>query len=154
MNKYLFFFIIILTFTGCSLRSVVKHHGVHFLEKKQEKLILNKSNKNDIRSLLGMPSTISSFDNDLWIYIERKTNHTTLRKFGREEIIANNVLLLEINNFGLLEKKEFINLEKMNKVKFSKNDTTSDYKKNTFIYNFLSSMRQKINDPLGKRKKK
>ena len=101
-----------------------------------------------------MPSTISSFDNDLWIYIERKTNHTTLRKFGREEIIANNVLLLEINNFGLLEKKEFINLEKMNKVKFSKNDTTSDYKKNTFIYNFLSSMRQKINDPLGKRKKK
>ena len=101
-----------------------------------------------------MPSTISSFDNDLWIYIERKTNHTTLRKFGREEIIANNVLLLEINNFGLLEKKEFINLEKMNKVKFSKNDTTSDYKKNTFIYNFLSSMRQKINDPLGKRKRK
>ena len=101
-----------------------------------------------------MPSTISTFDNDLWIYIERKTNHTTLRKFGREEVIANNVLLLEINNFGLLEKKEFINLEKMNKVKFSKNDTTSDYKKNTFIYNFLSSMRQKINDPLGKRKKK
>ena len=154
MSKYLYIFIIILTFTGCALKSVVKHHGVHFLEKKQEKLILNKSNKNDIRSLLGVPSTISTFDNDLWIYIERKTNHTTLRKFGREEIIANNVLLLEINNVGLLKKKEFINLEKMNKVKFSKNNTTSDYKKNTFIYNFLSSMRQKINDPFGKRKNK
>jgi outer membrane protein assembly factor BamE (lipoprotein component of BamABCDE complex) len=154
MSKYLYIFIVILTFTGCALKSVVKHHGVHFLEKKQEKLILNKSNKNDIRSLLGVPSTISTFDNDLWIYIERKTNHTTLRKFGREEIIANNVLLLEINNVGLLKKKEFINLEKMNKVKFSKNNTTSDYKKNTFIYNFLSSMRQKINDPFGKRKNK
>jgi outer membrane protein assembly factor BamE (lipoprotein component of BamABCDE complex) len=105
MSKYLYIFIVILTFTGCALKSVVKHHGVHFLEKKQEKLILNKSNKNDIRSLLGVPSTISTFDNDLWIYIERKTNHTTLRKFGREEIIANNVLLLEINNVGLLKKK-------------------------------------------------
>ena len=127
---------------------------MHFLEKKQEKLIINKSNKNDIRTILGAPSTTSAFDNDLWIYIERKTKNTTLRKFGRENIITNNVLLLEINNLGLLEKKEFIDMNKMNKIKFSSNNTTADYNKNTFIYNFLSSMRQKINDPLGKRKSK
>ena len=98
MKKYIYLFIIILIFTGCSLKSVVKHHGVHFLEKKQEKLIVNKTNKNDIRKILGAPSTTSAFDNDLWIYIERKSKSTTLRKFGRENIITNNVLLLEINN--------------------------------------------------------
>ena len=154
MNKYLYFFIIILVFTGCLLKKVVKHHGVHFLEKKQEKLVINKSNKNDIRKLLGVPSTKSSFDNDLWIYIERKTNHSTLRRFGREEVIVNNVLLLEISSTGLLEKKEFLDITKMNKIRFSKKNTEKNYQKDTFIYNFLASMRQKINDPLGKRNKK
>ena len=154
MNKYLYFIIIILVFTGCSLKKVVKHHGVHFLEKKQEKLIINKSNKNDIRKLLGVPSTKSSFDNDLWIYIERKTNHSTLTKFGKEKVIVNNVLLLEISSSGLLEKKEFLDINKMNKIRFSKKNTEKDYQRDTFIYNFLASMRQKINDPLGKRNKK
>ena len=34
-----------------------------------------------------------------------------------------------------------------------KQTTENQYKKNTFVYDFLSSMRQKINDPLGKRKR-
>ena len=58
--------------TNCSLKPVVKHHGVPFLEKKQSLLVVNKSNKNDIKKTLGSPSTKSKFDNDIWIYIERK----------------------------------------------------------------------------------
>ena len=54
---------------------------------------------------------------------------------------------------GLLEKKEFLDLNSMKDVKFTEQTTESQYKKKTFIYDFLSSMRQKINDPLGKRKR-
>jgi hypothetical protein len=54
---------------------------------------------------------------------------------------------------GLLEKKEFLDLTSMQELKFSKQTTENQYKKNTFVYDFLSSMRQKINDPLGKRKR-
>ena len=100
-----------------------------------------------------MPSTKGAFDNDLWIYIERKTDNSSLIKFGSEKIITNNVLVLEINNRGLLMKKDFLDLNNMNHIKFTKQKTTNQYKKNTFMYEFLSSMRQKINDPLGKRKK-
>ena len=32
--------------------------------------------------------------------------------------------------------------------------TNSGFKKNSFIYNFMSSMRQKMDDPLGQRAKK
>ena len=103
--------------------------------------------------LLGSPSTKSSFDNDLWIYIERKTDNSFLTKFSSEKIIVNNVLLLEINNMGLLKKKEFLDLTNMQDLKFAKQTTENQYKKNTFVYDFLSSMRQKINDPLGKRKR-
>ena len=153
MRKLFIFFIISLFVSSCTLKKVEKHHGVHFLNKKQEKLTINQSNKNDILKLLGSPSTKSTFDNDLWIYIERKTDNSSLTKFGSERIIVNNVLLLEINNMGLLEKKEFLNLTNMQELKFAEQTTENQYKKNTFVYDFLSSMRQKINDPLGKRKR-
>jgi len=146
--------IIALFFSACTLKKVEKHHGVPFLDKKQDKLTINQSNINDITNLLGAPSSKSSFDNDLWIYIERKTDNSSIKEFGAKRIIVNNVLLLEINNAGLLEKKEFFNLNSMKEIKFTEQTTNSQYKKKTFIYDFMSSMRQKINDPLGKRKRK
>ena len=112
--KNLFIFILItLFFSACTLKRVENHHGVRSLVKKQGKLIINKSNKNDILKLLGSPSTKSSFDNDFWIYIERKTDNTSVMKFGEERIIVNNVLVLEINKLGMLEKKEFLDLNNM-----------------------------------------
>ena len=153
MKKLFTFILISLFFSACALKKVTRHHGVHFLDKKQEKLIINQTNKNDILLLLGSPSSKSTFDNDLWIYIERKTNNSSLTAFGADNIVINNVLLLEINSMGLLEKKEFLNINNMNNIKFSKETTKSDYQKKTFIFDFLASLRQKINDPLGKRKK-
>ena len=116
-------------------------------------MIINQTNKNDILKLLGSPSTKSTFDNDLWIYIERKTGNSSFFKLGKKEIITNNVLLLELNSMGLLARKEFLDLSVMQDIKFTKLTTENQYRKNTFIYDFLSSMRQKINDPLGKRKR-
>ena len=153
MRKLFIFIIISLFISACTLKKVEKHHGVHFLNKKQEKLTVNQSNKNDILELLGSPSTKSTFDNDLWIYIERKTDTAFLRKFGNEKIIVNNVLLLEINNIGLLAKKEFLDLTNMQELKFVEQTTENQYRKNTFVYDFLSSLRHKINDPLNKRRK-
>ena len=154
MKNLFIFLLIALFFSACSLKKVTKHHGVHFLNKKQEKLTVNQSNKNDILKLLGSPSSKSTFDNDLWIYIERKADNSSLIKFGKEKIFLNNVLILEINSMGILEKKEFLDLDDMKDIKFTEQTTENQYKKNTFLYDFLSSMRQKINDPLGKRKRK
>ena len=136
---------------NCKLTKVVDTHGVNFLEKKEKELVLNTSNKNDIILLLGPPSTKSKFDNDLWIYIESKK---TRGKLGKKKIYINNVLLLEIDNRGLLAKKELINIKNMNDVKFLEDETNISYSKKSFVYDFLSSMRQKINDPLGVRAKK
>ena len=152
MNK-IKFIIIFLLISNCTLNKVVKHHGVNFLEKKQEKLILKTTNKNDIIKILGPPSTKSTFDNDVWIYIERKTTTKKLFKLARKKILVNNVLVLEIDSYGLLVKKEFYNIEKMNDLDFSKRTTEITYTKKSFVYDFMSSMRQKLNDPLGKRKK-
>ena len=152
MNK-IYFIIIFLFIANCSFNKAITHHGVNLLEKKQEKLFLKTTNRNDIIKILGPPSTKSTFDNDVWIYIERKTTTKKLFKLAKEKILVNNVLILEIDNHGLLAKKEFYDMEKMNDLDFSKRETVVKYTKKSFVYDFLSSMRRKLNDPLGKRKK-
>ena len=143
-----------LVVTNCSFKKVVKHHGVPFLEKKQKQLIINKTTSNDVRKILGTPSTRSKFDNDVWIYIERKQTQSRLRNLGQMKIFKNNVLVLEIDNYGVLKKKEFFNMEDMKTIKIAEETTEANFSRNSFIYEFMSSMRQKINDPLGVRAKK
>jgi len=127
---------------------------VPFLEKKQALLIINKTNKNDIKKILGYPSTTSKFDNDVWIYIERKQTQSQLKNLGKMKIYKNDVLVLEIDNYGILQKKDFYNKDDMKKIKISKDITGKKFKKNSFVYDFMSSLRQKINDPLGQRANK
>ena len=152
MNKKIVLTILVIFISNCSLNKVVKHHGVPFLDKKQENLVLNSTNKNDILNKLGPPSTESTFDNDIWIYIERKETKTSITTLGRRKLTVNNVLILEINDMGILIDKKFLNKDDMQQVNFSKNKTGVISSKDSFVYEFLTSLRQKINDPLGQKK--
>ncbi|WP_440692268.1 outer membrane protein assembly factor BamE domain-containing protein [Candidatus Pelagibacter sp. HIMB1695] len=153
MNKlYIFFALLILS--NCSFKPVIDHHGVHFLEKKQLDIVENETNKNDIIKILGLPSTKSKFDNDVWIYIERKQTQSKFANLGKMKIYKNDILVLEIDKYGLLKKKNFYNKKDMEKIEYVKATTESNFRKNSFVYDFMSSMRQKLNDPLGTRAKK
>ena len=154
MKKILYIILLSFIVSNCSIKPVVKHHGVPSLEKKQSTLIVNESNKNDIRMILGSPSTTSKFDNDIWIYIERKQTQSKLKNLGKMKIFKNDVLVLEIDQYGILKKKEFYKKDDMKNIKIVEATTEAGFKRNSFIYDFLSSMRQKINDPLGQRAKK
>ena len=153
MHKILYIIFFSIIVTNCSFKPVVKHHGVPFLEKKQLSFVVNETDKNDIKEILGNPSTKSKFDNDVWIYIERKQTQSSLKNFGKMKIFKNDVLVLELDNYGVLKKKKFYNLKDMNNLQVTEATTGTGFKKNTFIYEFMSSMRQKVNDPLGNRAK-
>ena len=149
--KLFFFISIFILISNCSFNLVDDHHGVFYLEKKEKKIEIQISNTNDILSILGEPSTKSTFDNDVWIYIERKITNSHF--FGRRELVVNNVMVLEIDDKGILAKKDFFDINDMKDIDFDQNRSESLQKRN-FIYNFLSSLRQRVNDPLGVRKKK
>ena len=154
MLKILLYISIFTLITNCNIKQNIEHHGVHMLEKKYKKLRINENNRNDVIRQLGPPSVISNFDDDLIFYIERKILTEGLYKLGNRKIIANNVVIIKIDNRGLLVKKEFIDLSNMNEHEITKRITGIDYQKTSFIYDFLSSMRQKVNDPLGKKTRK
>jgi len=152
--KILNLFIILIFITNCSLNKVIHHHGVHNLEKKQSKLKVNQSNKNDIIKIIGPPLIKSTFNNDVFIYIEKKTSSSKLVKFGKKKLLTNNVLVLDVNNKGILIAKKFYNKEDMNKIKFDENSTVANHSRNSFVYNFLYSLRQRIDDPRGMKRAK
>ena len=148
MKKIYLIIALILT-SNCTLNKVVQHHGVHNLEKKQEKLKINETNKNEILSIIGPPSTKNTFENDVYIYIERKTSSSKLSKLGKKILLVNNVLVLDIDQKGLLVNKEFFNKDDMKELKFDEEETYADHSKRSFIYNFFYTLRQRIDDPKG-----
>ena len=149
----IFLLILFLVISSCSASKINKSHGIVGIEDKYSSLKLNINNSNDIISLLGPPSTKSKFDNNLWIYIERKKARKSIFKLGKEKYISNNVLVLKIDNKGLLKDKKIYKLNDMNNNKFSENITSISYKNNSFVYNLLSSIKQRINAPAQRQKK-
>ena len=150
----IFLFILFLVILGCSASEINKSHGTVGIEDKYSLLKINENNSNDIISLLGPPSTKSKFDKNLWIYIERKKSKKSIFKLGKEKYVSNNVLALKINNRGILIDKKIYKLDDMNNnYKFSEDITSISYKNNSFIYNLLTSIKQRINAPIQRTKK-
>ena len=144
--------ILTLFLTNCKLNKIVNHHGIHNLELKSTELIVNQTNINDIKRILGPPSSKSYFNNDIIIYLERKTSNSKLLKLGKRKLLTNNVLLLEIDNKGILIKKDFLDKEDLNKLKISQKVTGIKTQKESFIKQALSNILNKIDDPLGKKR--
>ena len=150
----LLFIIAFIFILSCSTNKVKNNHGVLSLNNKFNKIVVEKSNSNDILNLLGPPSTKSSFDVNIWIYIERKKTNQSIFKLGKQKIEKNNVLVLELDNKGIVAKKKLYNLDDMNDYKFVEKATQKDFSQNSFVYGVLSSLRDKINAPVRKRKEK
>tara|TARA_B100001750_G_C15189434_1_gene438092 strand:- start:198 stop:671 length:474 start_codon:yes stop_codon:yes gene_type:complete len=146
--------LLIFILSNCQLNSVKKNHGINFLEQKTKKIKINESNKNDIVKIFGSPSSIDTFNDENWIYLERIITRGKLLKMGRNVINQNNVLLVEFNDIGIVKNYEYIDKSKLNKIKFSKDETDNNINRKNLIYSFLSSMRQKINNPSKKKLKK
>ena len=145
IKKTIFFLLAsLIFFIGCQRQEVIKTHGIAYLDKREKLIVVNKSNKNDAIEVLGHPATKGMTDDNLWIYIERTKTRGKLLKLGRSYLKKNNVLILEFDKYGVLNKKEFYDKESMKQINFAKAITENDARKENFIYSFLSSIRQKM----------
>ncbi|WP_440931996.1 outer membrane protein assembly factor BamE domain-containing protein [Candidatus Pelagibacter sp.] len=152
MIKVTFFLILYLLVNNCNLNKITKSHGIQYLEKKQNEVFLNQ-NKNEIRSILGPPSTVSTFDENTWFYLEKEISGTKVTKLGKTELNKNNILVLKFDNRGILVEKDFFDKNDLREIEFEKNTTTTDINKRSVIGQFLYGIKQKIDDPLGLKRK-
>ncbi len=149
--KYLLFSLLFLFTLNCSLNKVSNSHGARFFNAQYDKILLNKSNKNDIRKLIGPPSSISKF-NDTWFYIERIKTNQSLFKLGEKKLLNNNVLLIQFNYMGIVERKELLDINDMNDIKIVEKITKKKFGNDNKLYDVLSSLREKINAPTKRKK--
>ena len=100
-----------------------------------------------MKIFLGYPSVKSNFNENLWIYIETKKTNQSIFKLGKKKIEKNNVLVIFLNELGIVSKKEFYDINNLNKLNFSKKTTTNVYENDAYLYSLLTSLREKINAP-------
>ena len=144
----LFFFII-----NCSSNKVTNYHGIKSLESKFNKIQVNFTNKNDLIDLIGPPSSISDFNKNKWFYFENLKTNQSLFKLGNKKMVKNNVLIVELNQKGLIVNKQIFDINNMNDLKYLQASTEKEFKQDNFVYNLFSSLREKINAPSKKRRK-
>ena len=144
MKKIVYLLLLLLFIISCQRKEIVKTHGISYLEKREKLIFVNKSNKNDTINIFGQPASRGMADENLWIYVERTITRGKLLKLGRNLLKKNNVLVLEFDKYGVLKKKDFYDIEDMKKITFEKEITLNEIRKENFIYSFLSSIRQKM----------
>ena len=143
-NKIFKILLIFIFITGCQRNEVIKSHGIAYLNKREKLIVINETNKNDTIKVLGQPSTKGLIEDNLWIYIERTRTRGKILKLGRTELKKNNVLVIEFDKYGVVKSKEFYNKDSMKKINFEKSITENEIRKETFVYSFLTSIRQKM----------
>ncbi len=149
--KYFILFVLFFLTLNCSINKVSNLHGFRFIDTKFEDIKINKTNKNDVRKIIGPPSSISKFE-DMWFYIERKKTNQNLLKLGKKKLAKNNVLIIEFNKMGMVSNKELLNLNDMNDLKRAEFKTNKKFDQDNFVSNLLSTLREKINAPTRRRK--
>ena len=150
--KYLYI-IFIIFITNCSGDKVSNYHGSKSLKNKYDIIQVNVTNKNDILKIIGPPSSISDFNKNKWFYIERLKTNQSIVKLGRQKLKENNILIVYLNNYGILNKKEFFDLNNMNDLKYLNKVTEKDFSNKSILYGAVSTLREKINSPARNRGK-
>ena len=138
---YLLVFIILIS---CKLQEPLKTHGIIFLENRSQKLVLNKSNKNDVIRIMGRPHIKEDEINQSWIYLERILSKGKYHKLGKHILKENNILVLNFDKYGVLKNKKLLKKEDLKKLEFSQKITENELTQKSFVQKFLQSIKQKM----------
>ena len=94
--------------------------------------------------VFGIPHSKSINNQNKWIYLERVFSKGKMHKLGQNVLKTNNVLVLSFDKYGILDDKDFMTKEDINKLKFSEANTSNDLAKTSFIESFLNSIKSKM----------
>ena len=143
-HNNIFYLLIFIILISCKLQEPLKTHGIIFLENRSQKLVLNKSNKNDVIRIMGRPHIKEDEINQSWIYLERILSKGKYHKLGRHILKENNVLVLNFDKYGVLKNKQFLKKEDLKKLEFSQKITENELTQKSFVQKFLQSIKQKM----------
>lgn len=136
--------LILVILVNCQFQEPLKTHGIIYLENRSQKLTVNKSNKNDVISVMGKPHITENEKNDNWIYVERVLSKGKYHKLGKHVLKESNILIITFDKYGVITNKKFLKKDEINKIAFSKDVTENKMSQKSFVQKFLQSVQQKM----------
>ena len=149
MKKFLYIILFLFTL-NCSINKVSNVHGIRSIDNKFDKIKLNITNKNDLRKIIGPPSSISKFE-ETWFFIERRKTNQSLFKLGKKKLSRNNILMVQFEN-GVVTNKQMLDVNDMEDLKILQAKSKNRFNQDNAIYNIMSTLREKINAPTRRKK--
>ena len=143
-HKILIKILLFISLVNCQFQDPYLNHGINFLDNRAKKLIVSKSNLNDVVRIMGHPHTKSFSNENQWVYIERTLTKGEYHKLGKNVLKNNNVLILEFNKYGILSNKKLYDKSDLKKIKFSSQETKNEITQKSFVEKFLTSVKSKM----------
>lgn len=143
-HKILIKILLFISLVNCQFQDPYLNHGINFLDNRAKKLIVSKSNLNDVVRIMGHPHTKSFSNENQWVYIERTLTKGEYHKLGKNVLKNNNVLILEFNKYGILSNKKLYDKNDLKKIKFSSQETKNEITQKSFVEKFLTSVKNKM----------
>ena len=143
-HKILIKILLFISLVNCQFQDPYLNHGINFLDNRAKKLIVSKSNLNDVVRIMGHPHTKSFSNDNQWVYIERTLTKGEYHKLGKNVLKNNNVLILEFNKYGILSNKKLYDKNDLKKIKFSNQETKNEITQKSFVEKFLTSVKNKM----------
>lgn len=93
--------VIALAATACTPKTALR--GNLPRPHQVEQLEIGKQRKSQVESIMGSPSVLGTFDDNIWYYMSRRTEKWA---FFSEEVVEQKVLALYFSNEGVLQHVE------------------------------------------------
>jgi len=93
--------------------------------------------RQDVEQRLGAPSTIATFDNEIWYYISGKVKSVA---FFKPKLVERTILTVKFDKNGIVQKVHKIDTTKQKEIPFVKRETPTKGKELTFIQQIIGNL--------------
>jgi len=90
------------------------------LESRLESITVGQSTKRDVFSAIGTPSTVSTFDENVWYYMSQRKESWA---FYEPEVVEHKVLAFQFDENGTLQAIENYDKESLTEVSYRSEET-------------------------------
>jgi outer membrane protein assembly factor BamE (lipoprotein component of BamABCDE complex) len=102
--------------------------------------------KNAVERILGSPSSVATFDSDIWYYIFKRTESIA---FFTPEVIEQQIVAVKFGPVGLVEEVSQLTYEDGQEVELIDRETPTRGKELTIVRQLLGTLGFLNRDPLG-----
>lgn len=109
--------------TACESVKQVENRGYIDTKAVNESIQPGKTTRNEVRSLLGSPSTVSSYPPETWYYISRERETVA---FLAPELTNQKVASIEFDETGVVSKFEHFGMEEARDMDYVARETPTE----------------------------